>query len=128
MPMSNPSMPSVPDGLHVDDLTLDEMGLLITARTTAAQASCRVCGRASARVHSQYWRTFKDLPWQDRAVTWRVQVRRFRCNHCPGRVFAEPVPGLGARARRAAATDWPRPRPISAWCSAASPAPGCRGG
>ena len=78
MPMSNPSMPSVPDGLHVDDLTLNETGLLITARTTAAQASCRVCGRASVRVHSRYWRTFKDLPWQDRAVTWRVQVRLCR--------------------------------------------------
>ena len=63
MPISNPSMPSVPDGLHVDDLTLDETGLLITARTTAAHASCRVCGRASVRVHSRYWRTFNDLPW-----------------------------------------------------------------
>lgn len=100
MPISNPSMPSVPDGLHVDDLTLDKTGLLITARTTAAQASCRVCGRASARVHSRYWRTFNDLPWQDRSVTWRVQVRRFRCGHCPGRIFAERVPGLGTRKAR----------------------------
>lgn len=36
----------------------------------------------------------------DRAVTWRVQVRRFRCSHCPGRIFAERVPGLGARKAR----------------------------
>ncbi|WP_409565521.1 transposase family protein [Methylobacterium sp. J-001] len=93
-------MPSVPDGLHVDGLTLDTSGLLITAQTTAAQACCRVCGRASARVHSRYWRTFDDLPWQDRSVTWRVQVRRFRCGHCPGRIFAERVPGLGARKAR----------------------------
>lgn len=100
MPISNPSMPSVPDGVHVDDLTLDEAGVRITARTTAAQGSCQVCGRASSRVHSTYWRTFKDLPWQDRAVTWRVKVRRFRCSHCPGRIFAEPVPGLGARKAR----------------------------
>ena len=100
MPISNPSMPSVPDGLHVDDLTLDGSVLLITARTTAAQASCRVCGCASARVHSRYWRTFKDLPWQDRSVTWRVQVRRFRCSHCLGRIFAERVPGLGTRKAR----------------------------
>lgn len=51
MPISNSSMPSVPDGLHVEDLTQDGTALLITARTTAAQASCRVCGRASMRVH-----------------------------------------------------------------------------
>ena len=66
MPISNPSMPPVPDGLHVDDLTLGETGLLITARTTAAHASCRVCERASVRVHSRYGRTFNDLPWQAR--------------------------------------------------------------
>lgn len=31
---------------------------------------------------------------------WRVQVRRFRCSHCPGRIFAERVPGLGTRKAR----------------------------
>ncbi len=44
MPISNLSMPSVPDGLHVADLTLDTAGLLITAHTTAAQATCPSCG------------------------------------------------------------------------------------
>ena len=101
MPISNPSLPSVPDGLHVDELKLDAAGLLITARTTTVEAACPACGRTSARVHGTYWRTCQDLPWQDRAVTWRIKVRRFRCVHCPGRTFAERVPGFaGARARR----------------------------
>ena len=101
MPISNPSLPTVPAGLHVEGLTLDAAGLVITARTIAAEATCPVCGHASARVHGRHWRTFHDLPWQDRAVTWRVLVRRFRCCRCPGRTFAEPVPGLpGAKARR----------------------------
>lgn len=30
--IANPSLPSVPDGLHVDELTLAADGLLITAR------------------------------------------------------------------------------------------------
>ena len=101
MPISNPLLPSVPAGLHVDDLKLDATGLLITARTAAAEVACPVCGRASTSVHGSYWRTFKDLPWQDRAVTWRVRVRRFRCEHCPDRTFAECVPGFaGVKARR----------------------------
>ena len=101
MPIFNPSMPSVPDGLHVDELKLDAVGLLITARTTAAEATCSACGRTSMRVHSTYWRTFKDLPWQDRAVTWRVKVRRFRCSCCSDRTFAERVLGFaGAKSRR----------------------------
>ena len=101
MPLSNPSLPTVPDGLHVDGLTLDPSGLSLLARTTAAQAICPTCGYSSSRVRSRYWRTLQDLPWQDRAVTWRVQVRRFRCNHCPGRIFVERTPGLmGSQARR----------------------------
>lgn len=88
-------MPAFPDGLHVDDLTLDGTGLLITVRTTAAEASCRVCGCASARVHSRYRRTANDLPWQDRTVTWRVQVRRFRSGHCPGGYFRRTRAGAG---------------------------------
>lgn len=93
-------MPSVPDGFHVDDLTLPTAGLLITPHTTAHQATCPSCGRSSTRVHSTYWRTLKDLPWQDRTVTWHLRVRRFRCNHCPGRIFVEPAAGLGSRKAR----------------------------
>lgn len=101
MPISNPSLPTVPASLHVEGLTLDAAGLVITARTIAAEATCPVCGHASARVHGRRWRTFHDLPWQDRAFTWRVLARRFRCRRCPGHTFAEPVPGLpGAKARR----------------------------
>ncbi len=101
MRISNPSLPSVPEGVQVDELALDADALTITARTTAARAACPHCERWSARVHSSYWRTLKDLPWQDRSVTWRVKVRRFRCSHCPGCIFAEPVPGLArAKAQR----------------------------
>ena len=104
MPISNPLLPSVPDGLHVDSLTLDASGLLITAQATAAQVCYQDCGRASARVHSRYWRTFNDLLWQDRAVTWRGQVRRYRWGHCLRRIFAERAPGLDAR--KARRNDW----------------------
>ncbi len=100
MPISNPSLPSVPDGVQVDDLKLDAGGLTITARTIAVEAACPLCGRLSTQVHSSYWRTLDDLPWQDRAVTWRMKVRRFRCVHCPGRIFAERVPGLAGTKRR----------------------------
>lgn len=101
MPLSNPSLPGMPDGLHVDELTLDPFGLSLLTRTTAAQTVCPTCGHPSSRVHSRYWRTLQDLPWQDQAVTWRIQIRRFRCSHCPGRVFVERIPGwMGSKARR----------------------------
>lgn len=45
----------------------------------------------------------------------------------PGSDLRRTRAGAG-RSRRAAATDWRRRRPTSAWCWAGSPALGCRGG
>lgn len=93
-------MPLVRYGLHVVDLMLDGTGLLITARTTTAEATCPTCGRPSTRVHNAYRRTLRDLPWQDRGVTWSVRVRRLLGSHCPGRIFAERMRGLSQREAR----------------------------
>ena len=101
MSLQNPSLPLVPVGLHVGSVVLDGDQLLITATPTAAGAACPACGKVTACVHDRRWRKIADLPWHDRAVLWRVQVRRFRCRRCPGRVFTEPVPALaGTRVRR----------------------------
>lgn len=47
-------------------------------------------------MHSRYERRLADLPWQGRAVTIRLQVRRFQCAHpdCPRRTFAERLPSV----------------------------------
>jgi hypothetical protein len=97
----NPILPTVPAGLCVDRVTLDAACLAITARTIGPDARCPACGQATPRVHSRYWRKVADPPWHDRTVPWRIQVRRFRCCHCPGRIFAERLPSLtAAKARR----------------------------
>ena len=57
MPISNPSLPTVPAGLHVGGLALDAAGLVITARTTAAEASCPVCGSADTEELSEFGAT-----------------------------------------------------------------------
>ncbi len=47
MRISNPSSPSVPEGVQVDELALDADALTITARTTAARPHCgrwELCG------------------------------------------------------------------------------------
>jgi hypothetical protein len=61
MRISNSSLPSVPEVVQVDELALAADALTITARISAARAACPRCGRWSARVHSSYWRTLKDL-------------------------------------------------------------------
>lgn len=63
MPISGPSMPSVPDGFHVDNLALHKAFLLIIARTTAAKAASPACRRPSARLH-----TFSTRRTRERVV------------------------------------------------------------
>ena len=46
MPISNPLLPSVPDGLHVDDLRFDAGGL-VTWRIKIRRFRCSHCPDAS---------------------------------------------------------------------------------
>ena len=52
MSASNPSLPLVPAGLHVDELKLDADHPVVKVRGTVGEAVCSSCGQASARVHS----------------------------------------------------------------------------
>ncbi|GLR77723.1 transposase [Azospirillum oryzae] len=63
-------------------------------------ATCPTCGTGSDHVHSHYWRTIADLPWQGRQIVLRVQVRRFRCRHCGSHIFAERQPEIARKERR----------------------------
>lgn len=70
--------------------------------TTAASASCPLCGELSTRVHSRYVRTLADLPWHGVAVAVQLTVRRFFCEAavCSRRIFAERLPGIATPCAR----------------------------
>lgn len=72
--------------------------ITITLRTSSPIATCPLCGRSSARVHSRYTRTLSDLPWHGTAVRLALRVRRLFCDaaSCPRRIFAERVPNVAA--------------------------------
>jgi transposase len=94
----------IPPGLEVDSVDRGEDTLLVTARSNAATASCPLCGGASRRVQSHYFRQPSDLPCAGRRVRLRLLVRRFRCGvpGCQRRIFAERFGRkvLAVRARR----------------------------
>src|SRR3954447_11191885 len=95
-------LPIIPAGLTV--LEVMPMPDLLTITTSPRQKSapCPTCGEPSPRVHSRYLRQLHDLPWQGRAVTIRVQARRFRCasSSCPRRTFAEHLQEIAGRSAR----------------------------
>jgi transposase len=81
-------------GLHVEALVLDEDSVTILLCTTAPTACCLGCGQLSARVHSRYTRTLRDVPCATRRVRWQLRIRRFFCltPTCAFRTFTEPLP------------------------------------
>jgi len=81
----------LPDGLIIEKVEHTGDMLVAVARSASRTSSCPVCGRVSARVHSQYERCLSDLPAHGRRVRIQLRVRRFRCRDggCPRRIFAE---------------------------------------
>jgi transposase len=89
-------------GLRLDHVTLGPGAVTMEVAAPAPTAECPCCGRPSARIHSRYVRTVRDLPWQGRTVTLRLTVRKFLCRSadCARVVFCERLPEfLSAHAR-----------------------------
>jgi len=49
--------------LHLCHLEATATEITAVVETTAAAASCPLCGRLSRRVHSRYVRSVADVPW-----------------------------------------------------------------
>ncbi len=104
---------AVPGRLRVEELLLEDGGVVVRASTRGRAAGCPVCGRRSRRVHGGYERTLADLPWGGMPVRLRVRVRKFFCDEpsCERRIFAERlehVADVHARGtdRRREALEW----------------------
>jgi transposase len=100
----SPSLFNLP-GCMVDEVRLTASAVVLVAHTAAPEAACPSCGQPSARVHSHYRRTPRDLPLGTRSVRLLLHVRRFCCDQtaCPRRTFAERLPDfLPFKAQRTA--------------------------
>ena len=91
----------IPNVAQVDLICLRPKADAIQVELRASQPSslCPCCGRRSFRVHSRYWRTLADLPWEGIPVRILLHSRRFFCvdERCSRRIFTEQFPGTVAR-------------------------------
>jgi transposase len=93
--MINPLLPQ-PAGLRCRQIIIDATAVTIVVETMTPTGLCPLCSHPSNRIHSRYARALADLPWQGRAVRWRLDVRKFFCGKadCPRRIFTERLPGI----------------------------------
>jgi transposase len=92
--------PLLPDAwvLRCRQILIEPERVTIEVETMAPGAACPLCGRSSGRVHSRYWRSLYDLPWQGRVVHWRLKARKFFCDNidCRRGIFTEPIPKVAS--------------------------------
>lgn len=74
MQISDHALPLVPAGLQATAVMIEQDRIVVTAGTIGTVATCPTCGTGSDHVHSHYWCTIADLPWQGRQIVLRVQV------------------------------------------------------
>jgi transposase len=76
--------------------------ITLVAVTVSPQAACPVCGTLASRVHSQYIRSFADLPCLRLPVRLNLHTRRFFCEapECPRKIFTERLPKVAAPSAR----------------------------
>lgn len=89
-------------GFEVQEISVTEAEITVTASAISKTAVCPACQQASSRLHSFYTRTPADLPISGQAVRLSLRVRRFRCQNqaCPKRTFVESLPEVAARSAR----------------------------
>ena len=80
-----------PSGLIIDQVHVDESGIVVVAHSRATWSTCPSCGVRSRHVHSRYARRLSDLPAHGRPVRITLDARRFRCaqSDCQRKIFAE---------------------------------------
>ena len=89
-PVSKHLLPLIPAGLTVLQVLPTPDRVTITTSPRQKSAACPACGQPSRRVHSRHLRQLRDLPWQGRPVTVKVQARRFRCANRPAPAAPSP--------------------------------------
>lgn len=83
-------------GFTIDAVHTLDGKLLVEATAVRSTVACPDCQQLSARIHSWYMRTPRDLPISDQLVQLHLHVRRFFCDtpSCARRTFAERLPEL----------------------------------
>ena len=94
----------IPNSAEVELICLRPKAGTIQVELRACQHSspCPSCGSRSFQVHSRYWRTIADLPWEGIPVRILLKARKFFCvdERCSRRIFTEQLSGTVARYAR----------------------------
>ena len=96
---------NIDPNLEYERYEIDGDVMRLYVRSTRKESVCPYCGTVSDRVHSIYFRKFRDLPIQGKKVEIIINNRKFFCPNegCDHRTFAESfecLPKMGRRSKR----------------------------
>lgn len=83
------------DALELDllDYKIHTGNVTIFMKSRKKTQSCPLCSVLSTKLHSYYYRIFRDLPVLDNKVLIKLKCRKFYCenNTCNRKIFVEPL-------------------------------------
>ena len=81
---------------------IDAGHITIFMRSRKRSQSCPLCNALSTKLHSYYYRSFRDLPVFDNKVLIKLKCRKFYCENdaCARKIFAEPLKNALSRYSR----------------------------
>jgi transposase len=86
----------LPEGLRIEWIEPQAIGLSVGVSSTRASSFCPLCAQASSHVHSQYQRILHDVPSGGRKIILHLCVRKFFCRNpdCGRKIFTERLPAF----------------------------------
>ncbi len=77
--------------------------IIIRVASNKEELYCPYCDASSAKKHSQYERSFQDLPIMGKKCRIIIQNRKMLCTNpdCSHTTFAEPFDFIGPKAKKA---------------------------
>lgn len=78
-------------GIKLEKVEETEDKITITGKCKKRPKTCLCCGSKKIEIHDHRQQNIRDLPYRDKQVILKIDIRRFKCREC-GKRFTEDKP------------------------------------
>ena len=78
-------------GIKLEKVEEKEDKIAITGKCKKRPKACLCCGSKKIEIHDHRQQNIRDLPYRDKQVILKIDIRRFKCREC-GKRFTEDKP------------------------------------
>ena len=69
-------------GIKLEKVEEKEDKIAITGKCKKRPKACLCCGSKKIEIHDHRQQNIRDLPYRDKQVILKIDIRRFKCREC----------------------------------------------